>query len=74
MKPQKKANGIITVYVTLTTLAITFLFGILIARATYVAFVTHDSNAFLRVIVLNDLLDSLRSAVVNEVASWGSAI
>ena len=72
MKPQKRANGIITVYVSLLTLAIFGLFGILIARATYRAMVTRDTTAYMRVIVLNDKLDDMRSVIANEVASWGA--
>lgn len=63
-------NGAITVVVLLLTGAITMLFWVLIARATYRSMILQDSNAYMRCIILNDTLDRIRNAVANEVAAW----
>lgn len=65
-------SGSITLIVVLTTWAITVLFGILIARATYRAMMHQDSNSYMRCVILNDSLDRIRNAVINEIASWGN--
>jgi hypothetical protein len=70
--PNVQPNGMITVAVLMLTWCITMLFGILIARATYRAMIRRDTNAFMRVIILNDSLDRIRNSVVNEVATWST--
>jgi len=70
----KEANtapsGAITIAVLCLTWCLNMLFGILIARATYRAITRKDSMAFYRVVILNDSLERIRHAVVNEVATW----
>lgn len=65
-------SGAITVAVLCLTWAINMLFGILIARATYRAMIRKDPNDFMRCVLLNDSLDRIRNAVVNEIASWSN--
>jgi len=63
-------TGGITIAVLCLTWMINLLFGILIARATYRAMIRHDSTSYMYCVILNDSLDRIRNAVINEVASW----
>lgn len=65
-------SGAITITVLLMTWCINLLFGILIARATYRAMILQDANQYLRLVILNDSLDRIRVAVVNEISHWGN--
>ncbi len=68
----QQPSGSITIAVLVMTWCITFLFGILIARATYRAMIRQDATAFMRVVLLNDSLERVRNAVVGEVATWAA--
>lgn len=63
--------GNVTLTVLLLTFAINALFGVLIARAVYRAYTTRDTDAYLRVVYLNDSLERIRTAITGEVISWG---
>lgn len=65
-------TGMIVLVVLCTTWILNVLFGVLIARATYRALIHQDANSFVRCVLLNDSLDRIRSAVVNEAATWSS--
>lgn len=66
------ANGRVVILVLLLTFTLNFLFGILIARATYRAMTNGNSDQFLRIVFLNDSLERIRSAILGEVISWGA--
>lgn len=72
MTASPQPNGMITVAVLCLTWCINILFGILIARATYRAMIRRDPGDYMRCVLLNDSLDRIRNAVVNEVASWSA--
>jgi len=63
-------SGSITIVILMLTWAINLLFGILVARATYRAMVAQDSTQYLRVVILNDSLERIRSAIVGEMIGW----
>lgn len=64
--------GMIVLVVLCTTWILNVLFGVLIARATYRALIHQDPHSFVRCVLLNDSLDRIRNAVVNEAASWSN--
>lgn len=64
-------NGSITIVVLCLTWSINLLFGILVARATYRAMTQRDPQQYLRLVLLNDSLERIRTAVLNEAISWG---
>jgi len=70
--PTNQPSGAITIAVLLLTWCLNLLFGILIARATYRAMIRQDSSDFIRCVLLNDSLDRIRNAVVNELAGWSA--
>lgn len=70
--PTEAPNGTIVIIILCMTWCLNVLFGILIARATYRALTLSDPNQFYRMVLLNDALDRIRNAVVNEAASWVS--
>lgn len=65
-------SGAITIAVLCLTWVLNMLFGILIARACYRAMIRKDASDFMRCVLLNDSLERIRNAVVNELASWGN--
>ncbi len=65
-------NGRIVIIVIGLTFCINVLFGIIIARSTYRALTHNDPDQYLRVVFLNDSLERIRSAILNEVISWSN--
>ena len=65
-------NGSVTIVVLCLTWAITCLFGILIARATYRAMSLRDPQQYYHLVLLNDSLERIRAAVLGEAITWGS--
>lgn len=72
MDRRKHQNGRITLLIILLTWTLVALFGILIARATYRAMIHNDTQQYVQVVFLNDSLERIRTAIINEVASWAS--
>jgi len=65
-------HGSVTILVLLLTFALNSLFGILIARACWRAYVRQDADEYLKVVFLNDSLERIRDGVLKEMLSWGS--
>lgn len=69
MNPTTPGN--VTMIVLLLTFAVNALFGVLIARAVYRAYISRETDQYLRIVYLNDSLERIRSAITSEVISWG---
>lgn len=66
------ATGNVTILVILLTWSLNALFGILIARACYRAYTHKDTDEYLRIVLLNDSLETIRNVVIKELISWGT--
>jgi hypothetical protein len=64
------ATGGVTIIILVLTWCINLLFGVLIARATYRAMIRHDTTEYLKVVILNDSLERIRSAIIGEMVGW----
>lgn len=70
MPPQTHGN--VTILVILLTFCLNSLFGILIARACWRAYSRKDTDEYLRVVLLNDSLETIRNVVIKEMMSWAT--
>lgn len=66
------ATGNVTILVILLTWSLNALFGILIARACYRAYTLKDTDEYLRIVLLNDSLETIRNVVLKELMSWSA--